>query len=106
MQTKRLRDQLIIDEGIRYKIYLDTKGLPTCGIGHLIIKGDAEFGKPVGTPITHDRAFDLFDEDVRNVLIDCKKLFKDFDSFPEELRGNDRSLFRDDTAFQSFTVFR
>ena len=86
MQIQRLRDQLIIDEGIRYKIYLDSLGLPTCGIGHLITKNDEEYKKPTGTPITQERAFSLFEKDIKIVLDDCQKLFKDFQKFPEELQ--------------------
>ena len=86
MNLQKLRDQLVIDEGIRYSIYLDTKGLPTCGIGHLIVKGDEEYGKPVGTKITEERCFELFDNDIKSVLVDCQRLFIDFLDFPEELK--------------------
>ena len=45
----RLREELKIDEGCKYEIYLDHLGLPTFGIGHLIVQGDEEYEKPVGT---------------------------------------------------------
>ena len=32
----RLREELKIDEGCKYEVYLDHLGLPTFGIGHLI----------------------------------------------------------------------
>ena len=43
-----LRTQLEIDEGVEYEIYEDTLGYLTFGIGHKIIEGDPEYGKPIG----------------------------------------------------------
>ena len=48
MDIVALRKQLEIDEGIKHEIYLDHLGLPTFGIGHLIIEGDPEYGMEVG----------------------------------------------------------
>ena len=55
---------LTLEEGKKLKIYLDSVGLPTCGIGHLIVSTDPEHGKPVGTPITEERCMELFRNDV------------------------------------------
>jgi GH24 family phage-related lysozyme (muramidase) len=44
MNIKQLREQLEIDEGVKYVIYLDHLGLPTFGIGHLVTKTDPENG--------------------------------------------------------------
>ena len=86
MQVKKLRDQLIIDEGIRYYIYFDSVGLPTCGIGHLITKHDPEFKQPIGTKVSKERVFELFDKDIESVIGDCQYLFDGFDSMPDELQ--------------------
>ena len=31
----QLREELEIDEGVKYEVYLDHLGLKTCGVGHL-----------------------------------------------------------------------
>ena len=36
MNIEALREQLKIDEGVKYEIYKDHLGYPTFGIGHLI----------------------------------------------------------------------
>ena len=35
-------EQLKIDEGVEYKVYLDHLGYKTCGVGHLCVEGDPE----------------------------------------------------------------
>jgi GH24 family phage-related lysozyme (muramidase) len=52
MNLSELKDQLIIDEGVKYETYLDHLGLKTCGIGHLCREDDPEFDEPLGTAIT------------------------------------------------------
>ena len=37
MNIDNLREQLKIDEGVKYEIYLDHLDLPTFGIGHLVL---------------------------------------------------------------------
>ena len=49
-EQDQLRKQLEIDEGVRYEIYYDHLDKLTFGIGHLIIPGDPEYGKPNGKP--------------------------------------------------------
>ena len=51
MNIDELREELKIDEGVKYEIYLDHLQLPTLGIGHLIRETDPEHGLPVGTAI-------------------------------------------------------
>ena len=86
MDSKKLRDQLEIDEGVKYEIYLDHLGFATCGIGHLVKKDDIEFGKPVGTKITKERVCELFDQDIKMTIDDCCKLFGGFLQLHEELQ--------------------
>jgi len=86
MNIEKLRKQLEIDEGVELKIYLDSKNLATCGIGHLIIKGDEEWNKPIGTPITRSRVEALFVKDIQSVINDCKKLFTNFEELEEEIK--------------------
>ena len=68
MNIDQLREELKIDEGVKYEIYLDHLDLPTFGIWHLVLDSDPEFGEPVGTPISEDRVNECFDQDVEVVL--------------------------------------
>ena len=86
MNIQQLIEQLEIDEGVRYDIYLDHLGLPTFGIGHLVTKTDPESGQAVGTPISKERVAECFDMDVQSVINDCNKLYEDFENLPEEVQ--------------------
>jgi len=84
--TDRLREELKIDEGCKYEIYLDHLGLPTAGIGHLLKGTDKECGKAVGTAVSEERVNEWFEQDIEMTLNDCKKVFDDWDSMNEEVR--------------------
>ena len=40
MNIELLREQLEIDEGVKYEIYNDHLGYATFGIGHLVLESD------------------------------------------------------------------
>lgn len=82
----KLREDLIMDEGYRDLIYLDTTGHLTAGIGHQITKADAEYGEPAGTRISDDRIQQWFSQDVSTALDDARMLVRDFDSHPPAVR--------------------
>ena len=84
MNIEQLREELKVDEGVKYEIYLDHLGLPTCGIGHLIQSTDPEHGLEVGTKVDEERVNELFDEDIQVTIQECKYLYNDFDDLPEE----------------------
>jgi lysozyme len=86
MNLELLQEQLAIDEGIKFEIYLDHLDLPTCGIGHLVLESDPEYGEPVGTPVSEERVTELFQQDCAIVLEDCQILYPDFDDLPEEVQ--------------------
>ena len=86
MNIDQLREELKIDEGVKYEIYLDHLGLPTFGIGHLILESDPEHGQPVGTPISEDRVNECFASDTNTMLKECNVLFPDFETLPEEVQ--------------------
>ena len=86
MNIDQLREELKIDEGCKYEIYLDHLGLPTFGIGHLVLDSDVEHGQAPGTPVSEDRVNECFARDVRVVLQDCKKLYTNFELLPEEVQ--------------------
>ena len=84
MDIDKIREELKIDEGVKYEIYLDHLSLPTLGVGHLIKETDPENGLPVGTKIEEERVNELFDEDIQVTIQECKYLYNDFDDLPEE----------------------
>ena len=86
MDIDRLRQQLEIDEGCKYVIYLDHLNLPTHGIGHLILESDPEYGQPVGTAVSEDRVIECFEKDLESVQKDCHRLYDDFDDLPETVQ--------------------
>ena len=86
MNIKQLREQLEIDEGVRYDIYLDHLGLPTFGIGHLVTKTDPENGQMVGTAVSRERVAECFENDLDGVIKDCNKLYNKFEDLPEEVQ--------------------
>ena len=84
MNIANLREQLKIDEGVKYEIYNDHLGYPTFGIGHLITEWDEEYGQPVGTPISEERVNAVFNNDVATYVSEAKKVFPNLESLPAE----------------------
>ena len=64
MNKDKLREEIAEDEGCKFEIYLDHLGLPTCGIGHLVVENDPEYGQPVGTPVDEERVRQMFNLDI------------------------------------------
>ena len=85
---QRVMEQLKIDEGVVYEVYLDHLGLPTCGIGHLILKTDPEDGMEVGTPVSQARCEELFFKDLEIAQSECVQLYGPdvWMAFPEEVK--------------------
>jgi GH24 family phage-related lysozyme (muramidase) len=86
MDYQKLKDEVAADEGYSNEIYLDHLGYPTVGIGHLILKTDAEYGKPVGTKVTDARVTELFLSDIEGSVKDTKKLFANFETCSEDIQ--------------------
>ncbi len=85
---QRVMEQLKIDEGVVYEVYLDHLGLPTCGIGHLILKTDPEHEMEVGTPVSQARCEELFFKDLEIAQSECVQLYGPdiWMAFPEEVK--------------------
>ena len=83
MNIEALREQLKIDEGVKYEIYKDHLGYPTFGIGHLITENDPEHGEPDGTEISEERVNEVFETDVAKFVSESKILFPDLDDLPD-----------------------
>jgi lysozyme len=60
---KWIMDMVKRHEGVVYKIYKDSLGFPTFGVGHLITRNDPEYGKPIGTPVSPARVNEVFLKD-------------------------------------------
>ena len=84
---KNVMQQLMIDEGVVYEVYLDHLGLPTVGIGHLILESDQEHGMEVGTSVSVERCEELFMQDLDIAISECVVLYgNDWEGFPEEVQ--------------------
>jgi lysozyme len=81
---QRLRELLEQDEGCVYAVYLDHLDKPTCGIGHLIVEDDPEYGWPVGAPVSEERVAELFEQDVQVAINDARWLHPELDDMPED----------------------
>ena len=84
MNLEQLREQLEIDEGVKYEVYNDHLGYATFGVGHLVLESDEEHGAALGTPVSESRVIEAFEQDCENVLRDCDILYEDFGDLPEE----------------------
>jgi lysozyme len=84
MDINKLREQLKIDEGVKYEIYDDHLGYKTFGIGHLVKSTDEEYGAPVGTPVSEERVNSVFDKDVITYIDESKKVFGNLEEMPQE----------------------
>ncbi|MDB4726101.1 glycoside hydrolase family protein [bacterium] len=88
MDRQNVFEQLKIDEGVEYKIYLDHLGYPTLGVGHLIKESDPEHGSEVGTAVSEERVFELFEQDLDVSISECCALYGEgeFNDFPGEVQ--------------------
>ena len=82
----QLREELAVDEGCIYKVYLDHLHFKTVGIGHLCREGEPEYDMEVDTPVSEERVNELFDKDIAWVITDCRKIIPDFDMIPDEVQ--------------------
>lgn len=81
-----IREDLVKHEGFKDEIYLDTEGLATFGIGHLVTEDDMEHGWPVGTPVEHERIENVFEEDFEVAVTDARVLVLNFDTLPTQVQ--------------------
>lgn len=86
MNKTAVFEQLKIDEGVVYEVYLDHLGLPTFGVGHLVLESDPEYGEPVGTPVSEERVKECFDNDIETAISECEILWENFADFPGEVQ--------------------
>jgi len=83
MNMDRLKKQLKEDEGERLKVYKDTRGFPTVGVGHLVRPADM---LQVGDRITPEQCDIFFDYDLARTVVDCKREIEGWADFPDEVQ--------------------
>ena len=88
MNRESVFEQLKIDEGVVYEIYLDHLGNPTFGVGHLVLESDPEYGMPVGTTVSDQRVAECFDRDLDVAISECVALYGAdiWEGFPSEVQ--------------------
>ena len=79
----QIKEDLKRHEGVMYEVYLDTEGLPTAGIGHLL-EGNPDF--KVGDAVTEEQVDAWFEEDCAEAVEDCEAIFTDFEALPETVQ--------------------
>jgi lysozyme len=83
MDRSRLEAQLTRDEGLRFTVYADTRGVPTVGIGHLVLRGDH---LTLGDPVTPEQVAAWFHTDLNHALAACQTLFPTWATCPETVQ--------------------
>jgi len=84
---KRLKEEIVADEGQVLKIYLDHLGYKTVGVGHLVLTTDPEDAYGVGDPITQTRSDELLFQDLGICLKECENAFhNNWRDWPEEVK--------------------
>jgi len=88
MNKENVFETLKIDEGIKYEIYNDHLGYATFGVGHLVIKSDAEAGQDIGTPVSEERVWECFQNDLDVSILECGALYETqtFEEFPDTVQ--------------------
>ena len=86
MNRDSVFEQLKVDEGVVYGIYLDHLDYPTFGVGHLIKREDPEFGQRIGTPVSVNRVEQCFMQDLDTAISECKILYDAWDDWPGEVQ--------------------
>lgn len=83
MQRARLEAQLRQDEGKWLRVYADTEGHLTVGIGHRVRPADHLV---LGQQITQAQCEGWFAQDVERAIADCQDLFPQWGVFPNEVQ--------------------
>lgn len=88
MNREAVYEQLKIDEGVVYEIYLDHLGYKTFGVGHLVLESDPEHGYDVGEPVSVERVIECFNRDLDVAVSECTALYgvDVWEGFPGEVQ--------------------
>lgn len=87
MNRQAVYETLKVDEGVVYEVYKDHLGYDTFGVGHLVVESDAEYGQPVGTPVSEERVRECFERDLDISVSECVILYEGkWETFPDEVQ--------------------
>lgn len=77
MNLEELKEHIKYEEGIKYKIYNDSLGYKTFGVGHLVRASDPENDMEVGTEVSKERVDECFDADLQIAIKDAETFCED-----------------------------
>jgi len=89
MNREVLKEQIKRHEGEVLKIYKDSLGYLTFGVGHLVKEGDPEHGQPEGTPVSQERVDEVYDIDFDKHIAEAIHVFGTEEAFynlPEDIQ--------------------
>tara|TARA_R110002167_G_scaffold23110_15_gene82372 strand:- start:202 stop:642 length:441 start_codon:yes stop_codon:yes gene_type:complete len=86
MITETLKEQIKIDEGVKYEIYKDHLGYPTFGVGHLVLRTDPEYHQADGVAVSQERVDECLANDLQTSFDECLVLYPWFSDAPQEVR--------------------
>lgn len=96
MNTESLMNEIAEHEGKVLHCYECSMGYKTIGVGHKVLESDPEsaldvFGAydsdiPTIQSISEERCQELFKQDVQTAIDGCKRIYKNWESFPEEFQ--------------------
>jgi lysozyme len=81
MDLQKLKEELIEFEGCKYVVYLDSLGLKTAGIGHLLVGSECDM--EVGHPITSEQVDKWYAKDIMGAIAIANKSVKNFNQLDD-----------------------
>lgn len=78
---------IITHEGVVQRIYEDSLGFRTVGIGHKVLPHEPEAHMELGSFVSLDRISTLFAEDCEAAVSNARSVVRDFDTHPLEVRN-------------------
>jgi lysozyme len=79
----QIKEDLTRHEGCKTTVYLCSENIPTVGIGHALLE-DEDLG--VGDEVSMEEVLYWFKNDCDAALSDCRALFLNFDSLPDQIK--------------------
>lgn len=79
----QIKEDLTRHEGCKTTVYLCTENIPTAGIGHALLGDEA---LALGDEVSMEQVLEWFKTDCDAALSDCRALFLNFDSLPDQIK--------------------
>lgn len=79
----QIKEDLVKHEGCKTEVYLCSEGIPTAGIGHMLLGVD---GLEVGDDVPMEAVLEWFDGDYKEAVTDCCAVFLNFASLPDQVK--------------------